>query len=67
MKILFAKYVTAIVGAICIHIIILGVLVGSLFAVFGSHGATNPMVVGIKYDSVSAMKDKWANGNRAGT
>jgi ABC-2 type transport system permease protein len=57
IKILFAKYVTAIIGAICIHIIILGALTGGLLAVFGSHGATNPVVVGVKYEKVSAVQD----------
>ncbi|QGQ99519.1 hypothetical protein EHS13_34005 [Paenibacillus psychroresistens] len=57
VKILFAKYMTAIIGAICIHIIILGVLAGGLLAVFGTHGATNPTVVGVKYEKVSVVKD----------
>lgn len=57
VKILFAKYVTAIIGAICIHIIILGVLTGGLLAFFGSHGAANPIVVGVKYEQVSVVKD----------
>jgi ABC-2 type transport system permease protein len=57
VKILFAKYVTSIIGAICIHLILFGVLTGGLFAVFGSHGAANPMVVGVKYEQVNALKD----------
>lgn len=57
IKILFAKYLTSIIGAICIHIILLGVLMGGLLAVFGSHGAANPMVISVKYEQVNAMRD----------
>jgi ABC-2 type transport system permease protein len=64
VKILFAKYMTAIIGAICIHIIILGVLAGGLLAVFGSHGATNPIAVGVKYEQVSVIKDDGRMGTQ---
>jgi ABC-2 type transport system permease protein len=56
-KILFAKYVTAIIGAICIHIVLFAVLTGGLLAFFGSNGAAKPIVVDVKYDQVSVVKD----------
>ncbi|QGQ97364.1 hypothetical protein EHS13_22000 [Paenibacillus psychroresistens] len=64
VKILFAKYVTAVVGAICIHILILGALTGGLLAFFGTHGAENPKVVGIKYEQVNAVKDDGTIGQQ---
>jgi ABC-2 type transport system permease protein len=56
-KILFAKYVTAIIGAICIHIILFAVLTGGLLAFFGSSGGDKPIVIDVKYDQVNVVKD----------
>jgi ABC-2 type transport system permease protein len=61
-KILFAKYVTAIVGAITIHIILLAVLTGGLLALFGSNGADQPIVVGVKYEQISGLTDNGQMG-----
>jgi ABC-2 type transport system permease protein len=64
VKILFAKYVTAIVGAICIHIILLAVLTGGLIAFFGTDGAANPAVVDVKYEQINGLQDDGTIGTQ---
>jgi ABC-2 type transport system permease protein len=64
VKILFAKYVTAIIGAICIHIVLLAVLTGGLIAFFGTNGATNPAVVNVKYEQINGVKDDGTIGTQ---
>ncbi|MDB5056421.1 MAG: bacitracin transport permease protein BcrB [Bacilli bacterium] len=62
-KILFAKYVTAIIGAICINLVLFAVLTGGLVALFGTKGDTNPAVVGVKYQQANVVKEDGTVGN----
>jgi ABC-2 type transport system permease protein len=61
-KILFAKYITSLVGAICIITVLLAVLTASALALFGTGGGTNATVVGVKYQQVDVLKDDGTMG-----
>jgi ABC-2 type transport system permease protein len=61
-KILFAKYFTSLVGAICIITVLLAVLTAGSLALFGSSGGTNATVVGVKYQQVDVLKDDGTMG-----